>query len=34
MSSLCDRWAKNDIQPPTGSLTQVDFYFRDIMQGN
>ena len=34
MSNLCDRWAKNDIQPPTGSLTQVDFYFRDIMQGN
>jgi len=34
MSSLCDRWAKNDIQPPTGSLTQVDFYFRDILQNN
>ena len=34
MSNLCDRWAKNDIQPPTGSLTQVDFYFRDIMQSN
>ena len=34
MSSLCDRWAKNDVQPPTGSLTQVDFYFRDILFSN
>ena len=34
MSSLCDRWAKNDIQPPTRSLTKVDFYFRDILHSN
>jgi hypothetical protein len=34
MCNLCKTWASNDIEPPTGSLTQVDFYFRDIMQGN
>jgi|TARA_S200002703_G_scaffold152291_1_gene152577 hypothetical protein len=34
MSNLCKIWAKNDNEPPTGSLTQVDFYFRDILYSN
>tara|TARA_B100001093_G_scaffold335979_1_gene320834 strand:- start:295 stop:483 length:189 start_codon:yes stop_codon:yes gene_type:complete len=34
MCDLCKTWANDGIEPPTGSLTKVDFYFRDIMQGN
>jgi hypothetical protein len=31
MCNLCKTWANNDSEPPIGSLTKVDFYFRDIL---
>ena len=34
MCNLCKTWANNDIESPTGSLTKVDFYFRDILYSN
>jgi hypothetical protein len=30
---FCKRWADTeDESPPTGALTEVDFYFRDLWQ--
>ena len=34
MCNLCKTWANNDIESPIGSLTKVDFYFRDILYSN
>ena len=30
MTKICKDWATTNNEPPTGSLTKVDFYFRDV----
>lgn len=30
MHRFCVLWAESELPPPKGTLTQVDFYFRDL----
>ena len=30
MTKICKNWANTNNEPPLGSLTKVDFYFRDV----
>ena len=30
MHRFCVLWAESELPPPEGTLTQVDFYFRDL----
>jgi|TARA_B100001059_G_scaffold192700_1_gene196273 hypothetical protein len=30
MTKICKDWATTNNEPPLGSLTKVDFYFRDV----